>query len=43
MSSKECLKFFESLKFNGSQAEIATPILKEICARLNFLVIVGLD
>lgn len=43
MSSKECLKFFESLKFNGSQAEIATPILKEICARLNFLVSVGLD
>ena len=43
MSSKECLTFFENLEFSGSQAEIATPILKEICARLNFLVSVGLD
>ena len=43
MSSAECLKFFESLTFEGAEAEIANPILKEICARLNFLVSVGLD
>ena len=43
LSSKECLEFFSSLKFEGAEAEIANPILKEICARLNFLVSVGLD
>ncbi len=43
MSSKEGLEFFKNLKFEGAQAEIASPILKEICARLNFLVSVGLD
>lgn len=43
MSSKEGLEFFKKLKFKGAQAEIANPILKEICARLNFLVSVGLD
>ncbi len=43
MSSKECLEFFEKLEFSGAQARIAEPILKEIKARLSFLVSVGLD
>lgn len=43
MSSSDCLEFFARLKFYGSDAEIAEPIVKEIVARLEFLVSVGLD
>ncbi|NNG66317.1 excinuclease ABC subunit UvrA [Caldanaerobacter subterraneus] len=39
----ELLKFIDSLKFSEKQEIIARPILKEIKARLNFLVDVGLD
>lgn len=36
-------KFFADLKLEGEKKSIATPILKEINARLNFLINVGLD
>jgi len=43
MSAIDALKFFSELKFSGSEAQIAQPIVKEIKARLQFLVDVGLD
>ncbi len=43
MSASECLKFFNKLTFDGVDGEIANPIIKEISARLQFLVSVGLD
>ena len=43
LSARESSEFFASLEFTGADATIATPIVKEICARLNFLVDVGLD
>ena len=43
MSAAEALDFFEGLSFEGQQARIAEPIVKEIKARLRFLVDVGLD
>ena len=43
MSALDCYRFFESLDFTGQQAQIARPIVKEIKARLKFLVDVGLD
>lgn len=43
MSVSEILDFMTSLKLTKSKETIATPILKEINARLNFLVNVGLD
>ena len=43
LSAKDGLEFFENLKFDGAAGDIANPILKEICARLNFLVSVGLE
>ena len=43
MSSAQSLAFFEGLSFSGQQAVIANPIVKEIKARLRFLVNVGLD
>ena len=43
MSAAEALDFFEGLSFEGQQACIAEPIVKEIKARLRFLVDVGLD
>ncbi len=43
MSARESLEFFENLEFEGSQAQIAAPIVKEIASRLRFLVDVGLD
>ncbi len=43
MSIVDIIKFFESIKFNSYQFSIASPILKEIQARLSFLVDVGLD
>ncbi|MCW8886806.1 MAG: excinuclease ABC subunit UvrA [Motiliproteus sp.] len=38
-----CSKYFGNLKLEGKQGEIADKILKEIRARLDFLVNVGLD
>lgn len=43
MSALESLQFFESLEFSGADEQIAAPIVKEIRARLRFLVDVGLD
>lgn len=43
MSALDSLAFFEKLSFEGAQASIANPIIKEIRARLKFLVDVGLD
>ena len=43
MSAVEGLEFFESLNFAGQDEKIAGPIVKEILARLRFLVDVGLD
>ncbi len=39
----EALDFFGGLQFNETQSLIGKPIIKEICARLQFLVDVGLD
>ena len=43
MSAVESLEFFESLVLEGQDLRIAGPIVKEILARLRFLVDVGLD
>ncbi len=43
LSVDKMLKFVEELKFSESEAKIASEILKEIKARLNFLISVGLD
>ena len=43
MTIGDCLKFFEGLKLNETQSEIAGPILKEVRARLQFLLDVGLE
>ena len=43
MSAADSLEFFDSLAFHGSEEHIAGPIVKEIKARLKFLVDVGLD
>ena len=43
MSAAQSLTFFEGLSFEGQQLQIAGPIVKEIIARLRFLVDVGLD
>ncbi|NPD31277.1 excinuclease ABC subunit UvrA [Eggerthellaceae bacterium zg-1084] len=43
MSALDSLRFFEGLSFEGAQQAIAGPIVKEIVARLRFLVDVGLD
>lgn len=43
LSALESFRFFESLHFEGSYNKIAAPIVKEIAARLRFLVDVGLD
>ncbi len=43
MSARDSLAFFSSLSFSGQAAQIANPIVKEIVARLKFLVDVGLD
>ncbi len=39
----DIINFFDKLKLNSYQYSIAMPILKEVHARLNFLVDVGLD
>lgn len=43
LSAADSLAFFESLSFSGQDEYIAGPIVKEIVARLRFLVDVGLD
>lgn len=43
MSAGESLAFFQGVSFEGQDAVIAGPIVKEIIARLKFLVDVGLD
>jgi Excinuclease ABC subunit A len=43
MSVRECMEFFENLELKARDAAIAGQILKEIRARLRFLVDVGLD
>ena len=43
LSIEKMLDFVNSLSFNESEAKIAKEILKEIRARLNFLISVGLD
>ncbi len=43
LSALDSLKFFKALEFSGQAAQIANPIVKEIVARLQFLVDVGLD
>jgi excinuclease ABC subunit A len=43
LSIDEALEFFNSVKLNATQAKIAQQILKEICARLQFLQDVGLN
>ena len=43
ISIEKMLQFVESLEFDESRAKIAKDVLKEIKARLNFLVSVGLD
>ena len=43
MTIKECREFFESLEFSDNKKIIAEQIIKEINARLDFLLNVGLD
>ncbi len=43
LSAADALAFFEGLSFSGSDEFVAGPIVKEIKARLRFLVDVGLD
>ncbi len=43
LSIYDCLDFFKSLKLAGNKGEIAEKIVKEISARLQFLVNVGLN
>lgn len=43
MSIGECYRFFADLRFSGSQVTISAPIVKEILARLQFLLNVGLE
>ena len=43
LSAVDSLEFFEGLKLSGQDLQIAGPIVKEIIARLRFLVDVGLD
>jgi len=43
LSVKRMLAFFENINFEGKKAEIAAPIMREVNARLTFLMDVGLD
>lgn len=43
LSALDCYSFFDQLNFVGADLTIAGPIVKEIKARLKFLVDVGLD
>ncbi|MCL2657136.1 MAG: excinuclease ABC subunit UvrA [Betaproteobacteria bacterium] len=39
----ECRRFFDALQLDGARAQIADKIVKEIAARLQFLIDVGLE
>ena len=41
-SVREALRFFDDLTFEGARAQIAAPIVKEVRARLGFMLGVGL-
>ena len=43
LSALHALEFFKSLEFDEMHTFIGAPIIKEICARLQFMVDVGLD
>jgi excinuclease ABC subunit A len=43
LSIDDAVDFFNQIKFSESEMKIASQILKEICARLNFLKDVGLN
>ncbi len=43
LSIDDALKFFKGLELNATEQKIAQQIFKEICARLQFLVDVGLN
>jgi len=43
MSAADSLEFFEELELSGQDLQVGGPIVKEILARLRFLVDVGLD
>ena len=43
LSIHKAIEFFSSLEFSGKKAPVAEKILKEVCARLNFLNDVGLN
>ncbi len=43
LSCRDCLAFFEALELTDRQRFIAGPVVKEIVARLRFMVNVGLD
>ncbi len=43
LSAAESLAFFKGLSFSGQDEFVAKPIVKEVIARLQFLVDVGLD
>ena len=43
MTIGDCLEFFEQLKLGSSAQQIAAPIMKEVKARLKFLLDVGLE
>ncbi|HEY4243012.1 MAG TPA: excinuclease ABC subunit UvrA [Kofleriaceae bacterium] len=43
MTVRQAYEFIETMKLTGSRAQIASEVLKEIRARLNFLLDVGLD
>ncbi|MBO4496312.1 MAG: excinuclease ABC subunit UvrA [Clostridiales bacterium] len=40
---RKCIKFFQNLNLRVREKKIAEPILKEIMARLSFMIDVGLD
>ena len=43
LTIEQCANFFGKLDLPGHRGEIAAKILKEVCARLHFLINVGLD
>jgi excinuclease ABC subunit A len=43
LNIEQALDFFQHVKIPGYRGEIAAKILQEVCARLNFLINVGLD
>jgi excinuclease ABC subunit A len=43
MSIDEAIKYFNSVKFTDKEAHIANQVIKEVCARLQFMQDVGLN